>query len=225
MATLAKAIEIAKQAHADQVDKGGADYIGHPLRVMAKGKTKDEMIVGVLHDVVEDTDWTFEMLEAEGFSSEVIEALKCVTKLSEDEDYDSFIDRVLTNHLAMRVKLYDLEDNMDLSRLGVCSDADIKRNQKYQNACDRIRANIPFAIIHTEQWTETIDDVTIEHKKSYDAKGRVVGVSEVHYCNGENIGHFAEYVEPDGYWRGGFYDVQAGLGGQTSHMFIEGEVV
>lgn len=81
------------------------------------------------------------MLEEEGLSSEVIEALRCVTKLSDDESYDDFIDRVLTNQLAMRVKLHDLEDNMDLARLDELTDADIKRNQKYQkslrpyNAC------------------------------------------------------------------------------------------
>lgn len=225
MATLERAIEIARLAHVGQVDKAGADYIDHPLRVMRRGDTREEWIVGVLHDVVEDSDWTFEMLEAEGFSPEIIDALRCITKLSEDENYDDFIDRVLTNPLAMRVKLFDLEDNMDLTRLTECTDADIKRNQKYRQACDRIKAHIPFAVVRTEKWTETIGDLTIEHEKCYDAKGRVVGVSQVKYRNGENVGHFAEYVEPDGYWRGGFYDAQVGFGGQTLHEFIEGEVV
>ncbi len=55
--------------------------------------------------------------------------------------------------------------------------------------------------------------------------GRVVGVSDVHYHNDENVGHFAEYVEIDEYWHGGFYDAQTGIGGQTFHEFIEGEVV
>ena len=65
MATLERAIEIARVAHAGQVDKAGKDYINHPLRVMEMGKDENEKIVGVLHDVVEDSDWTFEMLEAE----------------------------------------------------------------------------------------------------------------------------------------------------------------
>lgn len=138
MATLERAMEIARQAHAGQVDKAGADYIEHPLRVMERGENEEQKIVGVLHDVVEDSDWTFEMLEAEGFSSEVISALKCVTKLSEEEDYDHFIDRVLTNQLTMRVKLLDLEDNMDLTRLAECSEADIMRKQKYKEAYDRV---------------------------------------------------------------------------------------
>ena len=66
MSTLQRAIEIATHAHQGQLDKAGRDYIGHPLRVMEMGKTEDEKIVGVLHDVVEDTEWTFEALEAEG---------------------------------------------------------------------------------------------------------------------------------------------------------------
>ena len=64
---------------------------------MEMGRTEDERIVGVLHDVVEDTGWTFEALQAEGFSQEVIDALRCVTKLSEKENYKDFIERVRKN--------------------------------------------------------------------------------------------------------------------------------
>ena len=81
MGTLERAIEIATDAHRGQLDKAGNDYIGHPLRVMAMGQTMEEKIVGVLHDVVEDSAWTFEQLAAEGFSPRIIEALRCVTKL------------------------------------------------------------------------------------------------------------------------------------------------
>ena len=97
MGTLERAIEIAREAHHGQLDKAGEDYIGHPLRVMAMGRTVDEKIVGVLHDVVEDSAWTFEMLAAEGFSAHIIEALRCVTKLSAGEPYDKFIARVKKN--------------------------------------------------------------------------------------------------------------------------------
>ena len=79
MSTLERAIEIATEAHRGQRDKAGNDYIGHPLRVMAAGKTLEEKIVGVLHDVVEDSDWTLEELAAEGFAPEIIEALRCLT--------------------------------------------------------------------------------------------------------------------------------------------------
>lgn len=138
MATLKRAIEIARQAHAGQVDKAGVDYIGHPLRVMEKGENEEEKIVGILHDVVEDSDWTFEMLEAEGFTPEIIDALRCLTKTSEDENYDDFIARVMTNPLAIRVKLYDLEDNLDESRLKSPTDADIARRKKYLHARKRL---------------------------------------------------------------------------------------
>lgn len=134
MSTLERAIEIATEAHRGQFDKAGNDYIQHPLRVMAAGKTTDEKIVGVLHDVVEDTDWTFEELAAEGFSSEVIEALQCVTKLSENEPYDNFIARVKANPLAVAVKLNDLSDNMDIRRLDILTEKDFKRLQKYHRA-------------------------------------------------------------------------------------------
>ena len=142
MATLERAIEIARQAHAGQVDKGGADYIGHPLRVMEMGKNEEEKIIGVLHDVVEDSDWTFEMLESEGFSSEVIEALRCLTKLSEDEEYDHFITRVKSNRLAIKVKLCDLVDNLDSSRLESVTEADKKRSKKYERAYKILKKGI-----------------------------------------------------------------------------------
>ena len=88
MSTLAKAIEIAVSAHKGQKDKAGAEYILHPLRVMERGKTDVEKICGVLHDVVEDSSFTFEALENEGFSTEVIDALRYLTKTSEEEDYE-----------------------------------------------------------------------------------------------------------------------------------------
>ena len=134
MSTLERAIEIATKAHSGQLDKAGNNYITHPLRVMAAGKNTEEKIVGVLHDVVEDTEWTFEMLAAEGFSSEIIEALRCVTKLSENEPYDKFIARVKTNPLAVAVKINDLSDNMDIRRLPYLSDKDVKRLKKYLKA-------------------------------------------------------------------------------------------
>lgn len=140
MATLEKAIDIARKAHADQVDKGGRFYICHSQEVMHMCETETEKIVGVLHDVVEDTSWTFEMLAAEGFPSEVIEALRCVTKLSDDENYDAFISRVLTNPIAVQVKKNDLIHNMDLTRLASITDKDVFRTRKYVIAYERLIA-------------------------------------------------------------------------------------
>ena len=131
---LSKAINIAMQAHAGQVDKIGMPYIGHVMRVMQAGKTIDEKIVGVLHDVVEDTTWTFDALLAEGFPVHIVDALRCVTKLSDDEPYESFINRVKTNPLAVAVKINDLTDNMDIRRLQTLTDADVQRLRKYLKA-------------------------------------------------------------------------------------------
>lgn len=131
---LDRAKAIATSAHEGQVDKAGKPYIEHPMRVMNMGKTVEEKIAGVLHDVVEDSDWTFEMLEKEGIPKDVMDALRCVTKLSEDEDYDHFIERVKTNPLALKVKLNDLKDNMDITRLGEVTEKDLARLNKYIRA-------------------------------------------------------------------------------------------
>ena len=165
MSTLVRAIEIATEAHKGQYDKAGNDYIGHPLRVMEMGTTENEKIVGVLHDVVEDTDWTFEALTAEGFSEEVIAALRCVTKLSENENYDDFIERVKKNPLATAVKINDLTDNMDIRRLPYLSDKDIKRLKKYLKAYKKLIGEPVYSIYAARQehpnaydpWTDEMD--------------------------------------------------------------------
>ena len=131
---LSKAITLALKAHEGQVDKSGMPYAGHIMRVMAAGRTMDEKIVGVLHDVVEDTEWTFEALLKEGFPVHIVDALRCVTKLSDDEPYDEFIERVKTNPLAVAVKINDLADNMDIRRYKELSDWDVKRLKKYLKA-------------------------------------------------------------------------------------------
>lgn len=137
---LDRAKEIAKAAHEGQVDKAGKPYIEHPMRVMKMGKTVEEKIAGVLHDVVEDSEWTFEMLEKEGIPKDVMDALRCVTKLSEDEDYDHFIARVKTNPLAIKVKLNDLKDNMDITRLDQVTEKDLARLNKYIRAYKQLTA-------------------------------------------------------------------------------------
>ena len=166
MSTIERAIQIATEAHKGQFDKAGREYIGHPIRVMEMGRTEDEKIVGVLHDVIEDTDWTFERLEAEGFSQEVINALRCVTKTSENENYDDFIDRVKKNPLAIAVKINDLTDNMDIRRLPYLSDKDVKRLKKYLKAYKRLTGEPVYSVYAARQehpnaydpWTEEADD-------------------------------------------------------------------
>lgn len=128
---LEKAIEIAVEAHRGQLDKAGKIYILHPIRVMLRGKNETEMIVGILHDVVEDTPVTLDMLRLEGFSEEILEAVSCITK-EKGEDYGHFIDRVLTNPLAAQVKLYDIEDNLNRDRIPYPTPKDEARFAKYE---------------------------------------------------------------------------------------------
>lgn len=132
-----KAIIIATVAHENQVDKAGEPYIFHPLRVMLSLKSEDEKICGVLHDVIEDTNITIEYLIEQGFSNEIIQALEALTK-KENENYDDFINRVLENKLACYVKLADLNDNMNLSRIKNPTEKDFKRVEKYKDAKERI---------------------------------------------------------------------------------------
>ena len=131
---LERAIQIALEAHTGQLDKGGSPYILHPLRVMGNVDGESEKIVAVLHDVVEDSNWTFEALLAEGFSIEVIEALKSVTKNSDNEDYDSFIQRAIRNPIGHKVKIADLRDNLDVTRITEMGEKDLRRINKYKKA-------------------------------------------------------------------------------------------
>ena len=137
---LERAIEIAVEAHKGQVDKGGSPYILHPLRVMMSVNGESEKIVAVLHDVVEDSNWTFEALLAEGFSIEIIEALKSVTKESEDEDYELFIQRAMQNPIGCKVKIADLRDNLDVTRISDITEKDVKRIKKYKKALKLLSA-------------------------------------------------------------------------------------
>ncbi len=130
MADLDKAILIAVQAHSGQKDRYGEHYILHPLRVMMSVKSEEEKIVAVLHDVVEDSDLTLESLKIEGFSFEVVRAVDCLTK-REGEPYEAHVERSRQDHLALPVKIADLEDNMDPTRIGVFSDEDEKRMARY----------------------------------------------------------------------------------------------
>ena len=139
MSQLEKAISIAVTVHRGQRDKAGKPYILHPLRLMHKCATEAEMIVAVLHDVIEDTDVTIDHLEREGFDTEVLQALQCLTK-TKGEHYPDFIARVSKNDLARRVKIVDLTDNMDCSRLTSFTEADAARMKRYTEAMAYLRS-------------------------------------------------------------------------------------
>ena len=134
---LGRAARIAAVAHEHQVDKVGEAYILHPLRLMSRAQTDDERIVAFLHDVVEDSDWTLEALVAEGFPPHIVDAIGCLTSCK-GESYDDFISRVLASPLAARIKLLDIEDNMDMTRLGELTDKDLERLRKYHAARQRL---------------------------------------------------------------------------------------
>ena len=132
---LERAIEIAVSAHKGVKDKGGNPYILHPLRVMLSLNSEEEKIVGVLHDVVEDAeDWTFEKLQDEGFSTQILEGLQSVTKTSEDENYDEFVQRAITNAIGRQVKIADIKDNLDVTRIDILTEKDMKRLQSYKKS-------------------------------------------------------------------------------------------
>lgn len=132
-ANLEQAISIAVEAHRGSVDKSGVPYILHPLRLMSRMTTDAERMIAVLHDVVEDTNWTLDALRAEGFSEDILSALDCLTR-REGETYEAFIARASANPLARRVKIADLEDNMDIRRLSRLADKDVGRLRRYLQA-------------------------------------------------------------------------------------------
>ena len=134
---LDRAIELAKQHHEGQTDKAGKPYIEHPLRVMNQVESEEEKIVAVLHDIVEDTDISLNDLRNEGFSEEVVSAVECLTK-QDGENYDSYIERISFNKLAVKIKLADLEDNRDLTRLPQVTDKDLERLEKYDKALEKL---------------------------------------------------------------------------------------
>ncbi len=137
LALLEKAIGIAVEAHRGQRDRYKSPYILHPLRVMGRVETVPEKIVAVLHDVVEDTPWTFRDIKGEGFPEEILVALDCLTKRA-GEPYEELIGRAAGNPLARRVKAADLEDNMDIRRCAQVAGPEAKRLAKYLRAWETL---------------------------------------------------------------------------------------
>ena len=130
MGTIEKAIELAAREHAGDTDKAGAPYIFHPLRVMFSVSEPFERMSAVLHDVVEDTDITLDDLLAMGFPREVVDAVDALTKRDGESRMDAAA-RAAENNIALKVKLADLADNMDLGRLGDPSEKDRRRVEEY----------------------------------------------------------------------------------------------
>lgn len=142
MATLERALFLAVTAHLGQVDKVGAPYILHPLRLMLRAQDETAKMVALLHDTVEDTHLTLDMLRQEGFSEPVLAAVDRLTH-PPALSYEAYIERMTDNPLAMEIKLLDLADNQDVRRLNTpLGPADHRRLERYQRAEARLRAVI-----------------------------------------------------------------------------------
>ncbi len=135
---LERAIQIAREAHFNQRDKAGFPYLLHPLRIMLKMDSVKEMIIAVLHDVVEDSQWTLDDLRKEKFSEDIVSAVDSLTRRA-GESYDNYIDRVKRNPLAIRVKLGDLEDNMNIRRLDRITEQHLEKLKQYHRAYAELR--------------------------------------------------------------------------------------
>lgn len=131
-----EALRLAIRAHDGQYDKGGSPYILHPIAVARQVSGENEKVLALLHDTVEDTDVTNEEVRKQ-FGSEIADALDCLTH-RDGESYGEYLSRVMTNKLAITVKLADLHNNMDLSRIKNPTEKDRKRLEKYKAAESRL---------------------------------------------------------------------------------------
>ena len=134
-----KSLELVTRVFSGKKDKGGFPYLDHLLTVSQKGHNKDEKLVGLLHDILEDTNTNIEELKEIGCTKKVIDAVKVLTK-KKGETYIEYIDRIKnsSNSLAISVKLNDLEHNMDLGRIAIPTEEDYERIKKYENAYKKL---------------------------------------------------------------------------------------
>ncbi len=128
-----KALKLCFEAHKEQVDKSGMPYVFHPFHLAEQMTDEATTVVALLHDVVEDTAITFEDLEKQGFSVEIINALKLLTH-DKNTPYMEYVGEIKKNSIATKVKLADLRHNSDLSRLDIVDEKALKRKEKYEKA-------------------------------------------------------------------------------------------
>ena len=122
----------AEKLHQGQVDKSGKPYVGHPARVAGRLDSLEAQVVGWLHDTVEDTDLSLQEIEIE-FGPETAAAVDAVSRKG-GEEWEAYLHRVKTNPIARQVKISDLIDNSDLSRLDKVTIRDVERQAKYNRA-------------------------------------------------------------------------------------------
>ncbi|MBE6750321.1 MAG: bifunctional (p)ppGpp synthetase/guanosine-3',5'-bis(diphosphate) 3'-pyrophosphohydrolase [Ruminococcaceae bacterium] len=130
-----KALKLCFEAHKNQVDKSGIPYVFHPFHLAEQMETEDTVIVALLHDLVEDTEYTIEDLTEMGFSKAVTDAIALMTH-ADGVDYMSYVRAIKDNPLAKAVKLADLKHNSDLTRLDVVDEKALARREKYLKAIE-----------------------------------------------------------------------------------------
>ena len=141
---LYKTLELILKLFDDKTDKGGLPYFNHLFKVYEGVSSYDEKIIALLHDVVEDTDITFDDLEDFGYNKEIIDALKYLTK-KKGEYYPDYIERIINsnNKMVLNVKLSDLKHNMDITRIKNPTINDYERiSKRYEPAYIKIKNKI-----------------------------------------------------------------------------------
>ncbi len=128
-----KALKLCFKAHKRQIDKSGLPYVFHPFHLAEQMPSEETTVVALLHDVVEDTKYTFTYLEKKGFDREIIAALRLLTH-EKNVDYMDYVRAIKQNPIAKAVKIADLKHNSDLSRLDFVDQKALERKQKYEKA-------------------------------------------------------------------------------------------
>ena len=131
-----EALKIAQKAHKGQKDKGGNDYLLHPVTVALHCDTEKERVVALLHDVIEDSDMSLEDLSI--FDKDIIEAVIAITR-REDQSREDYIKQVCSNEIARKVKIADLANNMDLSCIENITQKDLDRIERYKKELEYLK--------------------------------------------------------------------------------------
>ena len=128
-----KALKLCFLAHKDQLDKSGLPYVFHPFHLAEQMTDEDTVVAALLHDVVEDTDYTFDDIGKMGFPERIIEALRLLTH-DESVPYMDYVSSIKSNPIARAVKLADLRHNSDITRLDTIDEKALQRVEKYKEA-------------------------------------------------------------------------------------------
>ena len=160
-------IELAKclaiSYHSGQKDRGGVDYVNHPFWVSEHCKSKDAKIVALLHDIIEDTSCTYEILRNLGFHKKIIEAVTAITHVP-NMPYDKYIDICMTNDIAREVKFWDMIHNSDLTRIPNAGAKDVNRAKKYIKYATKLARNNTELTIVNNRDKEIVNSALISEQ-------------------------------------------------------------